>query len=66
VSIGAENPHPGLEDCALVFTSYHITEHATGRVGILGPKRMKYRQVIGTMTAVVDNLDKRLHRPPQE
>jgi len=66
VSIGAENPHPGLEDCALVFTSYHITEHATGRVGILGPKRMKYRQVIGTMSAVVNNLDKRLHQPPHE
>jgi heat-inducible transcriptional repressor len=66
VSIGAENPHPGLEDCALVFTSYHITEHATGRVGILGPKRMKYRQVIGTMTAVVNNLDKRMHTPPRE
>lgn len=65
VSIGAENPHPGLEDCALVFTSYHITEHATGRVGILGPKRMKYRQVIGTMTAVVNNLDKRMGTPQQ-
>jgi len=60
VSIGTENPHPGLENCAVVYTSYHITEHATGRVGILGPKRMKYRQVIGTMTAVVNNLDKRL------
>lgn len=65
VSIGAENPHPGLEDCAVVFTSYHITEHATGRVGILGPKRMKYRQVIGTMSAVVSNLDKRM-QPPKE
>lgn len=65
VSIGAENPHPGLEDCAVVFTSYHITEHATGRVGILGPRRMKYRQVIGTMSAVVSNLDKRLQQPKE-
>jgi heat-inducible transcriptional repressor len=66
VSIGAENPHSGLEDCAVVFTSYHITEHATGRVGVLGPKRMKYRQVIGTMAAVVNNLDKRMQSPGQE
>ena len=63
VSIGAENPHPGLEDCAIVFTSYHISEHTTGRFGVLGPKRMKYRQVIGTMDAIVHNLDQRMHKP---
>ncbi|MHB9134262.1 MAG: heat-inducible transcriptional repressor HrcA [Armatimonadota bacterium] len=57
VSIGAENPHPGLEDCAIVFTSYQISPHATGRVGILGPKRMPYRSIIQTMNAVVHNLD---------
>jgi len=67
VSIGAENPHPGLEDCAVVFTSYHVSEHATGRVGVLGPKRMQYRNVIRTVDAVVHNLDKRMGtNPPQE
>lgn len=60
VSIGAENPHAGLEDCAVVFTSYQVSEHTTGRVGILGPKRMQYRNVIRTIDAVVSNLDKRL------
>lgn len=60
VSIGAENPHPGLEDCAVVFTSYRISEHALGRVGILGPKRMQYRSVINVLSAVVNNLDRRL------
>lgn len=66
VSIGAENPHPGLEDCAIVFTSYHISEHTTGRLGVLGPKRMKYRQVIGSMDAIVQNLDQRMHLPEKE
>jgi len=66
VSIGAENPHPGLEDCAIVFTSYHISEHTTGRLGVLGPKRMKYRQVIRTMDAVVHNLDQRMRKPEDE
>jgi len=60
VSIGTENPHHGLEDCAVIFTSYHITEHATGRVGVIAPKRMNYRQVIGAVSAVVNNLAKRL------
>jgi len=59
LSIGTENPHPGLEDCAVVFTSYYITEHTTGRVGVLGPKRMHYRSIISTVDSVVKNLDKR-------
>ena len=64
VSIGTENPHAGLEDCAVVFTSYEITEHATGRIGVLGPKRMQYRQVIGAVDAVVQNLDRRFKQKP--
>ena len=59
LSIGTENPHPGLEDCAVVFTSYYLSEHTTGRVGVLGPKRMHYRNVIATVNSVVKNLDKR-------
>jgi len=66
VSIGEENPHAGLEDCAIVFTSFAISEHVTGQLGVLGPKRMKYREVIQTLDAVVHNLDARLatdHEP---
>ncbi len=66
VSIGTENLHPGLQDCAVVFTSYHLSQHTTGRVGVLGPKRMKYRQVIGTMDAIVQNLDQRYNNPSRE
>jgi heat-inducible transcriptional repressor len=63
LSIGAENPHPGLEDCAIVLTSYTISDHVTGRVGVLGPKRMHYRNVIHTINAVVHNLDRRFSGP---
>lgn len=63
VTIGTENPHTGLEDCAIVFTSYQISEHATGKVGVLGPKRMKYRQVIAAVDAVVHHLDQHLGTP---
>ena len=60
LSIGTENPHPGLGNCALVFTSYQLSEHITGRVGVLGPKRMPYRNIISIVDAVVHNLDQRL------
>lgn len=57
VSIGAENPHAGLDDCAIVFTSMQISPDTTGRVGILGPRRMPYRQVISTLDSVVRHLE---------
>jgi heat-inducible transcriptional repressor len=60
VSIGAENPHPGLDNCAIVFTSYQITANATGHVGVIGPRRMHYRKVLTTMNAIVRNLNVRL------
>lgn len=60
LSIGTENPHPGLGDCALVFTSYQLSENITGSVGVLGPKRMPYRNIISIVDAVVNNLDQRL------
>jgi heat-inducible transcriptional repressor len=66
VSIGAENPHPALGDCAIVFTSYQLTEHATGRVGVLGPKRMPYRRIIRTVDAVVHHLDQQRPASPAD
>jgi heat-inducible transcriptional repressor len=60
VSIGTENPHPGLQNCAVVFTSYRITAGTTGHVGIVGPRRMHYRKVLGTLNAVVRNLNVRM------
>ncbi len=60
VSIGTENPHVGLEECSIVFTSYSINDGAgIGHVGILGPKRMPYQRVINTMSAVVHNVEKK-------
>ncbi len=66
VSIGAENPHDGLQECAIVFTSYQLSEHSTGRVGVLGPKRMPYRQIIRTVDAVVHHLDQHLGDAKQD
>ncbi|HOF89419.1 MAG TPA: heat-inducible transcriptional repressor HrcA [Armatimonadota bacterium] len=60
VSIGAENPHPGLDNCAIVYTSYQISANATGHVGVIGPRRMRYRKVLTAMNAVVRNLNVRM------
>lgn len=55
VRIGSETALEGFEDYALVTAGYGSGDR-TGSIGILGPKRMDYRRVIG----VVNHMKKRL------
>jgi heat-inducible transcriptional repressor len=55
VRIGSETELPGLEDYALVAAGYR-TRTGEGTIGILGPKRMDYRRVVG----VVNDMRRRL------
>jgi heat-inducible transcriptional repressor len=58
VTIGLENDLEDLEDCALVASSYQSGGRAVGTLGIVGPTRMEYVQVI----ALVDHLARILTR----
>ncbi len=52
VSVGHENGHEALEDCAVVTARYSAGSVGTGVIAILGPKRMPYRQVIPLVSHV--------------
>ncbi|MBD3867617.1 MAG: heat-inducible transcription repressor HrcA [Acidobacteria bacterium] len=58
VTIGRENNLADLKDCALVASPYQSGNRAVGTVGIVGPTRMEYVQVI----ALVDHLARVLTR----
>jgi heat-inducible transcriptional repressor len=45
ISIGSENPEKKLKDYSIVCTSYSFGE-ITGKIGIIGPKRMNYKKMI--------------------
>ena len=50
VSIGAENPHDGLQEASVVSATYGAADApSTGALAVLGPTRMDYP---GTMAAV--------------
>lgn len=50
VSIGAENPHDGLQEASVVTATYGAADApSTGALAVLGPTRMDYP---GTMAAV--------------
>ena len=46
VLIGSENLDPNMIDCSLVMSPYQIRPQVRGIVGVIGPTRMRYREVI--------------------
>lgn len=63
VYIGSELGCPGMENCSLVVSSYSLKHRPLGRLAVLGPMRMQYKQIIPTLeyisevlTGLLDNI----------
>lgn len=46
IFIGAESGYSALEDCSVVTASYSVDQRMVGTLGVIGPTRMPYQQVI--------------------
>ncbi|HAU85362.1 MAG TPA: heat-inducible transcription repressor HrcA [Lachnospiraceae bacterium] len=57
VYIGDETPVKSMKDCAVVTATYEIGEGVYGKIGIVGPKRMDYEKVVGTLQSLMSQLD---------
>ena len=57
VYIGEESPVESMKDCSVVTATYQIKEGVYGRIGIVGPKRMDYEKVVGTLENCMQQLD---------
>lgn len=57
VFIGDETPVASMKDCAVVTATYEFEEGVYGKVGIVGPKRMDYEKVVGTLQNLMSQLD---------
>ena len=57
VYIGNETPVESMKDCSVVTATYEIDEGIYGKVGIIGPKRMDYEKVVGTLQTLMVQLD---------
>ncbi len=62
VYIGEETPVEGMEDCSVVAATYELEEGVKGTIGIIGPKRMDYDKVIGTVKSMLHQLDDVYHK----
>ena len=57
VYIGDETPVSSMKDCSVVTATYELGEGMKGTIGIIGPKRMDYEKVVGTLQTVMKQLD---------
>lgn len=57
VYIGNESPIQSMKDCSVVTATYELDEGMKGTIGIIGPKRMDYDKVIGTLKTMMHQLD---------
>ena len=54
VVIGGENTWSELKECSIVMTQYGSQNASMGVVGVLGPLRMAYGQMVSTVSFVAD------------
>lgn len=57
IYIGDETPIQSMKDCSVVTATYELEEGMKGTIGIIGPKRMDYDKVVGTLRTLMHQLD---------
>ncbi len=62
VYIGSEFPIESMRDCSVVTATYELGEGMYGRIGVVGPKRMDYDKVVGTLKTMMTQLDQIYHK----
>ncbi len=66
VYIGNETPVQSMKDCSVVTATYELGEGMKGTIGIIGPKRMDYDKVIGTLRTLQNQFDELYHKDKME
>ncbi len=56
VTIGSENGVEPLNDCSMITATYQVNGKCVGKLGVVGPTRMKYSEI----TSVIEYLTKHL------
>lgn len=62
VYIGDETPVQNMKDCSVVTATYELGDGMKGTIGIIGPKRMDYENVLKSMKRLQGELDQMFHK----
>ncbi|MCR5665357.1 MAG: heat-inducible transcriptional repressor HrcA [Eubacterium sp.] len=62
VYIGNESPMANMKDCSIVTATYNLGDDMKGMVGIIGPKRMDYKNVMENLKTLRSQIDDIFHK----
>lgn len=57
ITIGDENDDETLKDCSMITATYCVDGKCVGKLGVVGPTRMKYDEVTSIIEYLTENLD---------
>ena len=56
VTIGDENADTLMNDCSLITATYHVDGKMVGKIGVIGPTRMRYSEITSIVEYLTENL----------
>lgn len=56
ITIGNENKEEAMQDCSLITATYHVDGKLMGKIGVIGPTRMRYGEVTSIVEYLTDNI----------
>ena len=63
ITIGDEHTDEIIRDYSLVTATYHVDGKFVGKIGVIGPKRMKYDEVTSIIEYITENLSNTFKLP---
>lgn len=57
VTIGDENADDLMHDCSVITATYHVDGKLVGKIGVIGPTRMKYGEITSIIEYLTENLN---------
>lgn len=63
IYIGSESPIQTMKDCSVVTATYELGDGMKGTIGIVGPKRMDYENVVDNLKTLKNQLDGIFRKP---
>ena len=58
ITIVNENQNEMMQDCSLISATYHVDGKMVGKIGVIGPTRMRYGEVTSVVEYLTENISK--------
>ena len=58
ITIGNETQNEMMQDCSLISATYHVDGKMVGKIGVIGPTRMRYGEVTSVVEYLTENISK--------